>query len=223
MTLTTQHDNTLDSFTNIPLCHTVSYSTVKSRIINYADVVAVLATTEDNLQQLANGVGRSSEHFGLSLHVKKIQVMVIGRHTSSINIMCNGAHLEQVKQFIYLGAIFKEKGFTIKEVNRRVAVAKRAMGDLHMIWRDKKLSIPLKRKLVPLICPIMSYGSETLQNMINVFERLCSRRMLRISRTEHLTNEEVFNRSNTKPPSLMDSLRSDWLSWSPSKEMWHHI
>ena len=40
--------------------------------------------------------------------------------------MYNGAPLEQVKQFIYLGASFNEKGDTIKEVKRRIAIAKRA-------------------------------------------------------------------------------------------------
>ena len=56
-----------------------------------------------------------------------------------------------------------------------------------------------------MIWPIMSYGSETwiylksVQNMINVFERWCYRRMRRISWTEHVTNEEVFNRANTNP------------------------
>ena len=49
--------------------------------------------------------------------------------------MYNGAPLEQVKQFIYLGASFNEKGD--KEVKRRVAIAKRASGDLHMIWRNR--------------------------------------------------------------------------------------
>ena len=38
-----------------------------------------------------------------------------------------------------------------------------------------------------------------------VFERWCYRRMLRISWTEHVTNEEVFNRANTKP-TLLDGL-----------------
>ena len=57
----------------------------------------------------------------------------------------------------------------------------------------------------------MSYGSETwiylksVQNMIKVFERWCYRRMMRISWTEHVTNEEVFNRANTKP-TLLDGL-----------------
>ena len=120
--------------------------------------------------------------------------------------------LEQVKQFIYHGASFNEKGDTIKEVNRRVYIAKIASGYLHWIWRNRELPIPLKRKLVQLmIWPIMSYGSETwiylksVQNMIKVFERLCYRRVMRISGTEHVTNEEVFNRANTKP-TLLDGL-----------------
>ena len=77
----------------------------------YADGVALLATIEGNLQQLTlvNDVGKSSERFGLSWNAKKTQVMVIGLHTSTINIMYNGAPLEQVKQFIYLGASFNEK------------------------------------------------------------------------------------------------------------------
>ena len=113
--------------------------------------MALLATTEDNLQQLVNDVGIASERFDLSLNAKKTQVMVIGRHTSSINIMYNGAPMEQVKQLIYLGASFNEKGDTIKEVKRRVAIAKRASDDLHMIGRNRDLPIPLKRKLVQLI------------------------------------------------------------------------
>ena len=180
--------------------------------LRYADDIALLATTEHNLQQLVNDVGKASERFGLSLNPKKTQVMFIGRHTSSIDIMYNGAPLEQVKQLIYLGASFNQKGDTIEEVKRRIAIAKRASGDLHRIWRNKELPIPLKRKPVQLlIWPIMSYGSETcsylksVQNMINVFERWWNRRMLRISWTEHVTNEEVFTRANTKP-TLVDGL-----------------
>ena len=137
--------------------------------------------------------------------------MVIGRHTSSINI-CTNEPLKQVKLFIYLGASFNEKGDTIKEVTRRVAISKRANGDMHMIWRNRELPIPLKGKLVQLmIWPIMSYESETwiylksVQNMINVFERWCYRRMLGISWTEYVINEEVFNRANTNP-TLLDGL-----------------
>ena len=43
------------------------------------------------------------------------------------------------------------------------------------------------------------------QNMIKVFESWCYQRMLCISWTEHVTNEDVFNRANTKP-TLLDGL-----------------
>ena len=102
------------------------------------------------LQELVNDVGKASERFGLSLNANMTQVMVIGRHTSSINIMYNGAPLEQVKQLIYLGVNFNEKGDTIKEFKRRVAIAKRAGGDLHRIWRNRELPIPLRENLFNL-------------------------------------------------------------------------
>ena len=193
--------------------------------LRYADDVALLATTEGNLQQLVNDVGKTSERFGLSLKAKKTQVMVIGRHTSSINIMYNGAPWNKLNSSFTLAQASTRKGTlsrgsVVQEVMRRVAIAKRASGDLHSIWRNRELPIPLKRKLVQsMIWPIMSYGSGTwiylklVQNMINVFERWCYRIMLRISWTEHVANEEVFNRANTKPI-LLDG--------PPSQERWHH-
>ena len=65
--------------------------------LRYTVDVAILARIERNLQQLVNDVGKASERFGLSLNAKKTQVMVIGQHTYSINIMYNRAPLEPVK------------------------------------------------------------------------------------------------------------------------------
>ena len=92
----------------------------------------------------------SESHLITALNAKKTEVMVIGRHTSSIIIMYNGAPLEQAKKYIYLGASFNEKGDATKQVKRRVSVAKRSMGDLHRTWMNKELLIPLKGKLVQL-------------------------------------------------------------------------
>ena len=91
----------------------------------YADDVALLATTEGTFQELVNYVGKATERVVLSLNAKKPQVMVIGRHTYIINIMSNRTPLEQVKQLIYLDANFNDNGDTIKEVKRRIYVAKR--------------------------------------------------------------------------------------------------
>ncbi len=42
--------------------------------LRYADDVSLLATTEDNLQQLVNDGGKAAERFGLSLYSNKTQV-----------------------------------------------------------------------------------------------------------------------------------------------------
>ena len=86
--------------------------------------------------------------FGLSVNAKKTQVMDICRHTSSINIMYNGAPLEQVTQFIYIGSSFNETIDTIiyEGGEEESSIAKRANGDLYSIWRNRELPIPLKRR-----------------------------------------------------------------------------
>ena len=76
----------------------------------------------------------------LSLNVTKTQVMIIGRHTSSINILT-----------------------------------------------------------------VQIHGLTSMQHMLYIFERRCYRNMLRISWMEHVTHEDVFNMTNTKP-TLLDGL-----------------
>ena len=109
--------------------------------LRYADDVTLLATTEENLQQLVNDVGKASERFGLSLNAKKNKIMVIGRHN-----LYNGAPLEQVNQLIYLGASSNENGYIIKNMKTRVDIAKRANGDLHMIMEEQRATNPTEEK-----------------------------------------------------------------------------
>ena len=122
--------------------------------------VVLLATTEGNLQQLVNDVGKASERFGLSLNAKNIPVMVIGRHTSGINIMYNIAPLGEVKQFIYLGASFNEKGDTIKESSHSQKNQCRSAQDME----EHRATNPtdMKRTLHLMIWPIMSYPSRDI-------------------------------------------------------------
>ena len=58
----------------------------------------------------------ASERVGLSLNAKKTQVMVIGRHTSTINIMYNVAPLEQVNS-----------SFTLAQASTRKEILSRGL------------------------------------------------------------------------------------------------
>ena len=129
-----------------------------------------------------------------------------------MTVLCHQRGREGERE--YAGGCSAKRTFQTTGRGFSVFLTNEVMKKSHAIlmYVTDKLLIPLKRKLVQLmIWPIMSYGSETwiylksVQNMIKVFDRWCYRRMLRISWTEHVTNEEVFNRANTKP-TLIDGL-----------------
>jgi len=75
------------------------------------------------------------------------------------------------------------------------------MSELVPIWKSRTVSRSLKARLIQaLIWPIVTYGSEAwtlnkeLCENIEAFEMQCYRRSMRISYTEHVTNDEVLRR-----------------------------
>ena len=75
------------------------------------------------------------------------------------------------------------------------------MGELVPIWKSRTISNRLKARLIKsLVWPIVTYGSEAwtlnkeLEGNIGAFEMQCYRRSMRISYTEHVTNDEVLQR-----------------------------
>ena len=71
-----------------------------------------------------------------------------------------------------------------KEVRRRIATGKAAMGGLTSIWKDRGVPLETKVKLVNvLVFPIVLYGAETWtmrkheRGKIDAFELWCWRRV----------------------------------------------
>ena len=102
-----------------------------------------------------------------------------------------------MKQFKYLGAIISEEG-SKSEVLARAALTVAATAKLRPIWRDKNITLKSKLKLLhALVLSIFLYACESwtltaeLQKKIQAVEMRCFRRVLGISYTEHITNEEV--------------------------------
>ena len=109
-----------------------------------------------------------------------------------------------MKNFVYLGAISTEKYKDSKEIKRRIASAKNAMISLVNIWRDRAISVTMKkRRLKSLVFSIATYGLEcwvlktTDKKKINSFELWCYRHLLRIKWTDKKTNEYVVSKIGT--------------------------
>jgi len=107
--------------------------------------------------------------------------------------------------FKYLGAQFNSEASCDEEVKTRMAIARHRMSDLSPIWRARTVNGSLKARLIKaLVWPTVTYGSETwtlnkeLCKSTKAFKMQCYRRSMRISYTEHVTNEKLFRKGGTR-------------------------
>ena len=66
--------------------------------------------------------------------------------------------IEVVTTFVFLEALITKNGICEKEVRRRIAMGKAAMGGLTCIWKDRGVTLETKVKLVQVLvfCSIRS-------------------------------------------------------------------
>ena len=95
--------------------------------LRYADDTTLLAGTKEDLIELVGRVSRASEKAGLYLNVGKTKVMTTGDIGA---VTVDGKDIEVVTKFVFLGALITEDGLCEKEVRRRIAMGKAAMGGL---------------------------------------------------------------------------------------------
>ena len=71
-----------------------------------------------------------------------------------------------------------------------------ALGRLKSMWRDTDITTRMK-VLKAIVFPMATYGCESwvftgrVEKKITVYENKCTRKILRIPYTKHVTNEEV--------------------------------
>ena len=98
--------------------------------------------------ELVERVRRASEKVGLYLNVGKTKVMTTG-YIGEVTV--DGKDIEVVTKFISLGALITKDGLCGKEVQRRMAIGKAAMGGLTSIWKDRGVTMETKVKLVKVL------------------------------------------------------------------------
>ena len=123
--------------------------------LRYADDTTLLAGTKEDLVELVGRVRRASEKAGLYLNVGKTKVMATG---DIGEVTVDGKDIEVVTKFVFLEALITEDALCEKEVRRRIAMGKSAMGGLTSIWKDRGVTLETKVKLVKvLVFPIYIY------------------------------------------------------------------
>ena len=124
--------------------------------------MVLIATSPEDLQELADRIRVSSEKVGLLINTDKTKVMACGNNGTSTKINLSGEVLqEEVESFVYLGSIFTSDGNCIQDIRKRLAMGRLAMQSLSSVWKSKDIFTTTKvRLLKALVWSIAIYGSE---------------------------------------------------------------
>ena len=170
----------------------------------FADDTALVADTEEALQQLVTEFGRVCERRKLKVNVGKSKVMRCTRRdvVGELRVNLGGERLEEVGSFRYLGSQVTRSGEIGEEVRYRVGEAGKVMGGMKKVWKNRDLGMGVKRRLYEsVVVPTALYAAETWgmktadRQRLDVLEMRCLRSMCGVTRWDRLRNEEVRRRT----------------------------
>lgn len=139
----------------------ISINGKQFHFICFADDIALLADSEEEMSLMLHVLNSSLDKFKLKINSKNTKVMVISKVITNTKITFNNEQL-QVKEFCYLGSLITEDNKSTKEIRRRITLAKQEFKKKRTLLTYKHLSINLRKKFVKTyIWSILLYGCES--------------------------------------------------------------
>ena len=168
-----------------------------------------------------NKIVECSQEYGLTINVKKTKFMKITKNHNNNRetLTINNRTLEQVDNFTYLGTMISSTNDYSKEIRIRIEKARTNFNRLRRVLCTRELKLDLRVRIAR--CYVFStllYGMEawtlnaTTVKKLESFEIWVYRRILKISWTEHVTNNEVMRRVN-KELEIVETIKTRKLQY----------
>src|SRR5574339_2033 len=116
-----------------------------SNNLRYADDTTIMAESEEELKSVLMKVKVESEKVGLQLNIQKTKIMAFGPITSW---EIDGATVETVSDFIFLGSKITADGDCNHEIKRCLLLGRKVMTNLDSILKSRDITLPTKVRLV---------------------------------------------------------------------------
>ncbi|VDP45546.1 unnamed protein product [Schistosoma margrebowiei] len=173
--------------------------------LDFADDLALLSQTQQQMQEKTDSVAAASAAVGLNIHKGKSKVLRY--NTACTNpITIDGEDLEDVKTFTYFGSIIDEHGGSDADVKVRISKARAAYLQLRNIWNSQQLSTNTKVRIFNTnVKTVLLYGAETWRTTkviiqkIQVFINSCLRKILQIRWPDTISSNVLWERTNQVP------------------------
>ena len=191
-----------------------------SRIVAlmYADDLALLTDSPDDLVVLLDMVDAVASKYGLFINAAKTEIMVVGRPMTLPTFKLSGKELLVTDSFRYLGSFFADDGSMSREMDVRNVRALAAFRQFQDIWASPKLCTKRKMDVYrTFILPIFLYGCETWtwtevqMGRLEVTHSNCLRRIIGVKLTDRHRLETIHDQCGTSSLELM--VRRRTLQW----------
>jgi exonuclease III len=170
--------------------------------LEYADDIVAIAENVAELQAHVKAIEDCSACLGLKLNSAKCKTIAT---TNIVPVMVNGEAIETVPSFCYLGSSISSDNSATGEINVRIGRAHTAFKSLSTIWKRRGIRTKIKNRLFDsLVLSSLLYGLETVplstaaSNRLQTFENDAMRSMLNISRSDRVSNANVFARAGRR-------------------------
>lgn len=194
------------------------------RDLVYADDCALLAHTLHDAQDLLDKFVAATRCFGLTISVKKTEVLVqhhsISSTVSNAAVLCDGDPLQSVDNFCYLGSTLSRSATIDNEVNARLAKAGSSFGMLtSRLWNVHGIRIETKVAVYrAVVLTVLLYGRETWTvyrrhiRELDQFHLRCLRKIAHMKWQDKIPNVDVLERCHISGIEAM--LIKSHLRWS---------
>ena len=189
----------------------------------YADDCCLVAHTLADAQHVTDRFARSASRFGLSINVKKTEVMiqsasVNGSHSDTVYI--DNSPLSTVNNFCYLGSSLSNDATIDHEISQRISKASASFGRLtHRLWSDRGIRLSTKVKVYQaVVISTLLYGCETWTlykkhlKQLDQFHMRCLRNIAHIKWQSKTPNTEMLSRCKISGIEAIIKLRQ--LRWA---------
>ena len=112
--------------------------------LNFVDDLALLTHKCEQMQLMTDSLKNLSKKVGLRTSVDKAKIQKIRNLEKDADIYLEGAPLEIVKNFTYLGSIQSNVGDIEKDVKSRIGKACSVLRRLQTVWGSKVISLTVK-------------------------------------------------------------------------------
>ena len=196
----------------------VSIHGKKLNNLRFADDVALIGESVQQIEMSLNELASESRKVGLKINMEKTKVLR-NKHTDSYAVKMDGNEIEEVESYIYLGQkISLKEGGMSSEIDRRIYAGWRVYNENKFLF-ESNIPNSLKRKLHnQCIVPAMTYGCETwsmtkmMERKLAATQRKMERSMLGVKWDDMKTNEWI--RSQTKVKDILETVKERKWKWA---------